>query len=561
MTIGPKRASLAEGFIQSGESLGAQEGLQGNFVRVGLTPSEQNKSISSARYHSAVLHEKIYSAPLCKAYTISPREGSLPSPSLKKREILVLQDKLQSLSGLKEILFLIRGGQLVLKDDDFRILLDRLASRAPTADQEITEDAITIDRVYRRYQQIISSQDDFEEPLFNDYLSLRYALAIEFPKKLEKRIEDKNPASLFPTETIKRQEYNLPCSIAIDSLSGDLAILLKKKSEGEVGNGGFKTVKAAFFLPHELSLKGTSAVEASSANIVESLHEFIFSKMFQGCPGHASFYLARHYMKSELHKDLQTEKIGLIMERYDGDMSDYPLNVGEAIHVTRQLLIGLLSMHEKGVVHGDIKPQNILYRMNEEDSLTVVLSDYGRSHFIDHTGAYAGYGTPLYASPQSILISAFLPIKSKIDIPFDPSQGDLWALGFTLLKLVVFQNSKFERMRSHFISGLEKEASFEKWSSDIYENNPVDVETAISASLRRKDLWDSFNLEVHRLLEDAKALTPDSLKELNFLVIATLILAHSQELTTQIPVIPSTGQLNAPGSMIQSLLSYLQAVQ
>ncbi len=71
------------------------------------------------------------------------------------------------------------------------------------------------------------------------------------------------------------------------------------------------------------------------------------------------------------------------------------------IHLCKRLAQGIVHAHRKGYVHGDIKPQNILFRNNNNKELAALdIGDWGGSR----TKSNAAYvaATPNYA-PDVIL--------------------------------------------------------------------------------------------------------------------------------------------------------------
>ncbi len=112
---------------------------------------------------------------------------------------------------------------------------------------------------------------------------------------------------------------------------------------------------------------------------------------------------------------------GMTLKEYISTCS--PLEVEEVINITIQILKGLSHAHEKGVVHKDIKSQNILLNQNRE----VKITDLGIADIIDaeFTRTQSLMGTPQYVAPE-ILNRENLTIQS-----------DIYSVGILLYEMLV----------------------------------------------------------------------------------------------------------------------------
>lgn len=95
-----------------------------------------------------------------------------------------------------------------------------------------------------------------------------------------------------------------------------------------------------------------------------------------------------------------------------------PLDPEHVAWITERALNVLMYLHHHGVVHGDIKPQNIIV---QPDDHLLTLVDYGLS-MVKPTGGSTNSGfTPLFAPPEQEQGTTLLP------------ESDFYALGMTMI--------------------------------------------------------------------------------------------------------------------------------
>ncbi len=118
---------------------------------------------------------------------------------------------------------------------------------------------------------------------------------------------------------------------------------------------------------------------------------------------------------------------------------------GEAIEIARQVAEGLAYAHERGVVHRDIKPGNIM--LNGQGQATIMDFGLARMRAADHkTSTGMVLGTPRYMSPEQI---SGLPIDQR---------SDIFSLGIVLYEMLtgtrLFSGEDIAQV-THQITGFE----------------------------------------------------------------------------------------------------------
>jgi serine/threonine-protein kinase len=142
----------------------------------------------------------------------------------------------------------------------------------------------------------------------------------------------------------------------------------------------------------------------------------------------------------------------LAMELIDGQplnriLADGPVAPRRALQIARSIASALGETHAAGVVHRDLKPTNIIWRVDRNGDDRITLVDFGiaasKPGTADATKLTGGgvLGTPHYMSPEQAH-------GDEVD-----ARADLYALGCVLFELVTastpFEGSSFEVLLAH----------------------------------------------------------------------------------------------------------------
>ena len=114
---------------------------------------------------------------------------------------------------------------------------------------------------------------------------------------------------------------------------------------------------------------------------------------------------SRHVARIHGHGQSESHAY-LVMEFFEGGdlnkrLAGKALPPEDALRLFRELMFALGDIHEKGILHRDLKPQNLMFR--EDGSLAIV--DFGIAKDIsavDRTGHGEVLGTPRYMSPEQV---------------------------------------------------------------------------------------------------------------------------------------------------------------
>jgi serine/threonine-protein kinase len=147
----------------------------------------------------------------------------------------------------------------------------------------------------------------------------------------------------------------------------------------------------------------------------------------------------------------------LVMERLEGMNLDklleqHPPDSETAVEIARQILTGLAHAHAHGVLHRDIKAENVFIHY-PEGRLEAKLLDFGLVKFVDDDRWGAGkqlttfgeiFGTPAYMSPEQCTGS---PVDAR---------SDVYSMGILLYELLTgawpfMEENKVDMLRAHML--------------------------------------------------------------------------------------------------------------
>lgn len=180
----------------------------------------------------------------------------------------------------------------------------------------------------------------------------------------------------------------------------------------------------------------------------------------------------------------------IVMEYVEGiTLKEYiqqqgSVNWKEAVHFTTQILRALQHAHDKGIVHRDVKPQNIMLLRNG----TVKVADFGIARFSrseTRTMTDNAIGSVHYISPE----------QARGDITDD--KADLYSVGVVMYEMITGQ-LPFESDSTVSVAIMQLQAD-PKRPSEINSSIPIGLEQIIMRAMR-KNPSDRFQSAAEMLL-------------------------------------------------------------
>ncbi len=193
-----------------------------------------------------------------------------------------------------------------------------------------------------------------------------------------------------------------------------------------------------FQLNEQLSQSGHSQVYRGTQN--RPIEREVAIKFLSRLPKQSLLLAEAEFLARLNHPNIATlyefgetkdGRLFIVMELISGDdlisyAEKHHLSIQEKIELFKQLCLGIAHAHEKGIIHCDIKPSNIL--VSEVDNQpTVKIIDFGVSKFQRLTKeSSTPSGTPSYMAPESL----------EGELSMVDTRNDVYSMGVLLHRLL-----------------------------------------------------------------------------------------------------------------------------
>jgi serine/threonine-protein kinase len=227
-------------------------------------------------------------------------------------------------------------------------------------------------------------------------------ITVNQAKRIRGQLEERKPASQIPG-------YHLLGKIG----RGAMATVYKAKQLS------LDRIVAVKVLPKKMSenkefvdrfyMEGKAAARLSHPNIVQAID-------VGSTPDNYHYFVMEYIEGKTLYDIMQPPPVG----------DNHSFSEDEALDITAQICDALAHAHERGLIHRDVKPKNIILTPEGVAKLT----DLGLARDQDdkqlaESEAGKAYGTPYYISPEQI--------RGQVDIDF---RADIYSLGATMYHLL-----------------------------------------------------------------------------------------------------------------------------
>jgi serine/threonine protein kinase len=167
-----------------------------------------------------------------------------------------------------------------------------------------------------------------------------------------------------------------------------------------------------------------------------------------------------------------------------------PLTLERSLLYLQQVCAGLAHAHECGVIHRDIKPQNLLLAADRQ---TVKIADFGVARIEASEGAITRVGTNIYAAPEHnpLVQTAQLDITGSLKLSLTPA-ADIYSLAKTAYTMICGVSPR--AFAHQAITELPAPASFQPWANSLVKVLERATQTRASDRYQTvRDFWEDLS--------------------------------------------------------------------
>jgi serine/threonine protein kinase len=142
-----------------------------------------------------------------------------------------------------------------------------------------------------------------------------------------------------------------------------------------------------------------------------------------------------------------------------------PLSLQRALFYLEQVCSGLAHAHKCGVIHRDIKPQNLLLTADQQ---IVKIADFGVARLDANDGAITRVGTNIYSAPEHNPLMQTGPLDAtglRVSHVHLTPAADIYSLAKTTYTLLAGESPR--RFAQHAVTELPSPLSEEYWANAI----------------------------------------------------------------------------------------------
>ncbi|HND20249.1 MAG TPA: serine/threonine-protein kinase, partial [Acidobacteriota bacterium] len=221
-------------------------------------------------------------------------------------------------------------------------------------------------------------------------------------------------------QTCKRefQGTSLFCPIDGQPLITPIILDDKYRLEAKIGSGGMGEVYRAT----HIHIDTVFAIKVLHSDLVSD--PFALARFRQEAKATAQIRHLNAVAVTDFGVSKETGMVYLVMEFLEGEnlrerMNRLPLTYQEVFWLLSQACEGIHAAHQKGIIHRDIKPDNIFITQDSDGIEIVKVVDFGIAKLKRQvevntlTGNNLVIGTPYYMSPEQAQVQ---PLDARSDI-------------------------------------------------------------------------------------------------------------------------------------------------